>query len=331
MRLSNVLPSILAFLSAKRLWAGGAVLLVIVPLAIWGAFYSKGRALVGVTGRLPAAEPNLSCVLYSPDGKWLAAGSAGGKVVLWDVATRVPLPMVQFTQQPITCLTTTPDGFLLAGTMTEKLLVWELRNRRAKKVPPLPAPITCIAAHPVKKLIAIGLNTGKISLLDTAQGVFSELPSGHSGSVKALAYPPDGSVLVSGGEDGNITPRDPQGKDVRTLEGHTSEVSCLRFSSDGRTLASADLNGSVIVWRAADSKLEQRIPHDDAVSCLGFTSEYLAPGSWDHRLRLWVIDSERLAAEFDTGDIVQGLSVHSDQRTIATVSAAPEVLFWKAP
>lgn len=329
----DLITSIAGWLLAwKRTLLSVLAAAVLVPVVVWAALRWNENTPSGFFSRVATPEGNLSCVVYSPDGKWLAAGTASGNVLLWDAASKTPLPLPKMTQQAITCLAATPDGFLLAGTMSQKLLVWDFKTRLAKKIPPLPATATCLAPHPVKKEIAIGYNDGKLGFLDTVKGKFSEIPSGHKGSVKALAYSPDGKVLISGGEDGKLVRHVAvPGKEEPTLEGHKAEISCLQFTADGRRLATADVDGEVIVWRAFDSKIEHRLAQEDAVSGLAFTADYLVTASWDHKLRFFSVDIEKLASQYDAGAAIQGLAAHPDQRTFATVSATNEVLFWKAP
>ena len=63
---------------------------------------------------------------------------------------------------------------------------------------------------------------------------------GHTDSVFALAFSPDGKVLASGSFDKTIKLWDvATGKEVRTFTGHTKDVVSVAFSPDGKRLASA--------------------------------------------------------------------------------------------
>jgi WD40 repeat protein len=74
-----------------------------------------------------------------------------------------------------------------------------------------------------------------------------------SKAVAAVAFSPDGKLLLTGGEGGLLTLWDPQaGKSVRDLTGHMKTVKGVAFSPDGKWVASGDQGGTLRVW-AVDS------------------------------------------------------------------------------
>ncbi len=70
-----------------------------------------------------------------------------------------------------------------------------------------------------------------------------------SAIVDALAWSPNGAVLLSGGSDGSIRWWNVQNGECRaTREGHQGAVHSLRESPDGRRLASCGDDDTIQVW-----------------------------------------------------------------------------------
>ena len=78
------------------------------------------------------------------------------------------------------------------------------------------------------------------------------LQTGHSSSVYAVAFGPDGQTLASGSDDGAVKLWDAAtGEELRPLGRHSSAAQEVAFSPDGRTLASGGDDGAIKLWDAA--------------------------------------------------------------------------------
>jgi WD40 repeat protein len=206
---------------------------------------------------------------FTPDGKVLAyarlmysssddrnAEFRGG-VTLWDVRAAKNLSFHKVKGMP---LAFSPDGQAVV-TRSRKggwVKVWNAR-KGTEQVALQTGDVRCVAFSPKDRLLATTQVGGSlkskeksgVSLWDLSSGKRRRVLNGHSGSVEAMAFSPDGSLLASAGEDRSVRLWDvARGREVATLKGHSGSVHCLAFSGDGKTLASA---GATVTSAGADS------------------------------------------------------------------------------
>jgi eukaryotic-like serine/threonine-protein kinase len=224
-------------------------------------------------GRMRLVHPgSTASVTFSPDGKFVAAGTKGGKVQVWDVASRKtlhPAPLPHGDEG----VTYTPDGSHLvsllrplpAGHSPERealakgeVRVWNARTgalRRSLKmrVPPNSFPVH-IDISPDARWLAAGWVIGSFPGLTPEEeghedqfGTVYDLTTGKEvrtfqGAVGPLLFSPDGKYLVHGSANGNIPIRETSTfTTVRSLKGHQKWSMPGAFSSDGKRLVSIGL------------------------------------------------------------------------------------------
>src|SRR5262249_53549093 len=80
----------------------------------------------------------------------------------------------------------------------------------------------------------------------------------HNARISALAFAPQGQLLVSAGADKVIRFWDGEGKVVREIKAD-SAVECLAFSPDGKTLAAGHFDRTIRLWDAASTEMTRKL------------------------------------------------------------------------
>jgi uncharacterized protein YjbI with pentapeptide repeats len=122
------------------------------------------------------------------------------------------------------------------------------------------------------------------------------LEYGPSGIVTALAFSPDGGLLIAGWGSDVVLISVPKREIIRVLRGRVPLVNAVAFHPDGETFASGGDDGIVRVWSAIDGQLITELSHSDGhatvqgsrINAITFNSDgVLAVGGSDGVVRLW--------------------------------------------
>ncbi len=137
---------------------------------------------------------------------------------------------------------------------------------------------------------AKGTTGSDVLVFDSIEGSPSQVLSGHTGQVLAIAFPNSGDVVATGSFDRSVRLWNWRtGALIRSLPGHSAPVNAIAFSPNGNLLASASTDRTVRIWRVGDGALLNTLTgHTDAVNSLAWgSSNVLASGSSDLSIRLW--------------------------------------------
>jgi WD40 repeat protein len=128
---------------------------------------------------------------------------------------------------------------------------------------------------------------------DATEPKFKKSLSGHTQGVISVAYSPDGRLLASGDEGGEVRVWNvPDGTPRFVLPALEGEAYALAFSPDGKFLltAAAQSNGDINIWNAETGKPDGDLKgHTSGVYEVSFGSDgkTLVSGGRDATIRIW--------------------------------------------
>lgn len=189
---------------------------------------------------------------WSPDGNTLAsAGGSEANVRLWDTNTGMTLRILKGHKAYTHHVAWSPDGksLVVAGGSSGFVTLWDLAKGEQVRTVEVGNPISSIAWSPNNLHVAIAGRASGVQvreLRENTNPIEGLLVPDQNGT--AVAWSPDGKLLVGGSPMKAIVWNAEDGKQLQELEGPCSG---LAFSPDGTQLAVTGLR-DVSLWKTAN-------------------------------------------------------------------------------
>ena len=157
----------------------------------------------------------------------------------------------------------------------------------------------------------------------------------QSTRVRRVAWSPDGSRLVGGGDDGYVYLWDARDGTQQRLVGHHGVVMSVVWSPDGLWLASGgggSEGGELFVWKVNNGELMRALTgHPGLASEVAWSpnGEMLVSGGSDGRLRWWEVDSGQCVRVQEAHQgTVHALKVSPDGSRLASCGDDGAIMLW---
>jgi WD40 repeat protein len=210
-------------------------------------------------------------VLYSPDGRTLAAGNlCGSEILLWNMNIERQTAIVTLRKDGLGHGVKAMAFFgdsknLITVGEDNQIKFWNIATGKHTSTLETNEDIRHATFTSDGKILATisdgraraGARQDALEIRDLAAGnepvTLKKYSDGATTSF--MRFSPDGKILALGQDNGTIKLWDVgNDKAIATLSGHTGRVESLAFSADGKMLASGSEDKTVKIWDAAKSK-----------------------------------------------------------------------------
>jgi len=255
----------------------------------------------------PSAGALDGVVGVSPDGRTVVAGTATGRVVVWDVtdAGERVVAVLPTADKLIENIAFSADGSAFAATSDDgNTTVYGVEPGKEPQrlaVLHLDSLALGVALNRDASLVAVGGADNKVHLWRLDGSEPTELPAltGFANYVASAAFSPDGGTLAAGSADGTVRLWDVSSRSHpvavgQPLVGATDTVFGLAFDPSGSQLAAASSDGNLWLWGvgADGGTLEARLGtlQDGVYQALFLSSSRVLGGGAGGRVTSWLTD-----------------------------------------
>ena len=274
---------------------------------------------------------------FSPDNRWLAAGSADGSARIWDIETGIEITRLNHAG-PVSRVTFSPDGQqIITASRDGMVRVWRVNSDAFLRLPgsQLRADITALSfISDGQDLLAIN-SDGAVSRwaalqntpatpmqvnLPTFEGLSVISPSGSQvAQISLLAV---GTLKIWETETGEEI----------FSELLANFASTLAFSPDERLIAVGTKGGFVEVAEIASGETIATLKQGARIEALAFSpdSQRLVVGGRDGSLKIWELSTGQVLEAFSQDAYILSLAYSADGQRIYSASQAGEVCVWEA-
>ena len=200
----------------------------------------------------------VSSLAWSPDGQRIVSGGFDLTAQVWNASTCALITTYRNHYSEVLGVCWSPDGQYAAscgghGNTNDSVQVWSpVTGNMLFSDYNYTQPVKAVAWSHDGMYIAAGSFDKNIHIIDATTGKIVHIFNDPSTDIRALAWSPDGTKLVTGGSKTNAVQvwDIASGKVIFNYKNHSKGIAAVAWSPDGKMIASGSYDKTAQVWFA---------------------------------------------------------------------------------
>eukprot|EP01127_Copromyxa_protea_P014003 TRINITY_DN3838_c0_g2_i1.p1 TRINITY_DN3838_c0_g2~~TRINITY_DN3838_c0_g2_i1.p1 ORF type:complete len:2315 (-),score=541.03 TRINITY_DN3838_c0_g2_i1:41-6064(-) len=276
----------------------------------------------------------ITCIEFSPDGKYLATGSEDGTLVIANYETRELHLRLDGHSANVTGMCWSPDSSMLVTSSDDFMIhLWDVdTGKKINTFKGHDSAVRGVFFDSKGRMVVSASRDNTLRIWDIRNGNQVHVMRGHTDWITSCAYNPDGNRIASCAWDNTVRLWNPRkDKPIKTMEGHESSVALVRFSKDGKNIISCGFDNVLKIWDAeTGTEITTLAGHKERVN--GFSQNsagLIASVSDDATIRIWdPLAATEIRTLVGHSSAIRSAAFHPVTKTIVTASDDKTMKYW---